>query len=179
MQNYITKDLAFENVVIQKNDAKKVRISGYGNVKLLDLHGDVLTDNAFKNCLNDHKKKGTMPLMYHEHTKPVKGGRWTKVVEDACGLRVEGELEKNVCKETDQLIDQILIGKYWGLSIGFKVNSCDIQEIKGIRYIKNVTELIEISVVKTPANPYSFFVTDQTVAYGESARCGIFNYNRQ
>jgi len=82
-----------------KGDPATGEIVGYATVfGVLDLHGDLITPNAFDATLEEHKSKGTMPFMYAEHSAfefggdPLPIGKWTSAEVDDKGLKMSGRL---------------------------------------------------------------------------------------
>ena len=53
---------------------------------------DVFAPEAFKRSLQEHAANGTLPAMLQDHSPFSVLGGWSKVAEDATGLRVEGKI---------------------------------------------------------------------------------------
>lgn len=136
------------------------RFSGYGAVfGNRDSHGDVIERGAFAASLKEWSAKGKLPPMRLQHGSagnmfrhddlPV--GKWMAIREDACGLRVEGQL---LALDTDQgkrLLSLIKANVLDGLSIGFRAKRTRAGTGSIKRYLVEV-DLAEISLVDEPSN---------------------------
>jgi uncharacterized protein len=82
-------------------------------------------------------------------------GKWLDLTQDESGLKVEGELTPGN-PNAQAVRASMEHGTVDGLSIGFRLNEGDTEFIKEegeeIRLIKNISELVEISVVTFPAD---------------------------
>lgn len=154
MREYITKFLPFEELVTKdQGPGKDIKVCGIANFyELLDLVGDVVKSNAFAESLENHRKNGTMPLMLFEHKNRV-CGKWHEAREDAHGLYVSGVVNNDA--SSADIVSRIKRGKITGLSIGFNIIASYRE--RNVRYITK-GNLVEISVVGNPANPYSRFI---------------------
>lgn len=142
-----------------KVDGEKGTFAGYASVfNGTDSYGDTILPGAYKNTLNDRRK---LPAMFFNHVGsavapksdfPTRIGRWTKMEEDEKGLYVEGVITYGhpigsavIASMKNQTID--------GLSIGYRLMPDDYEpKDDGGRLIKNISELVEVSVVETPAD---------------------------
>jgi hypothetical protein len=129
---------------------KDRQFEGYGAVfGNVDLGGDLIARGAFAVTLAQHRKSGTLPLMFWMHRPDQVAGVWLDMKEDKKGLYVKGELADT------QLGNEIrtLLGMYAlrGLSIGFRTVDADYNE-DGVRILKEL-ELVEVSVVSLAMNP--------------------------
>ncbi|MBR9826743.1 MAG: HK97 family phage prohead protease [Alphaproteobacteria bacterium] len=124
-----------------------LKIAGYASLfDLADLSGDVVARGAFTECLRQSR---TIPMLYqHEATEPI--GRWTRLVEDAKGLWVEGEVI-GVSPRTCQTRQWVERGVIDGLSIGFRTRSFAPRHPRG-RVLTKI-DLWEVSVVTFPMLP--------------------------
>lgn len=122
-------------------------VAGYASLfNLADLCGDVVVRGAFRESLCNHR---TIPMLYqHEATAPI--GRWTRLVEDAKGLWVEGEVERGTQRgaDTARLIERGMID---GLSIGFRTRSYAERHPRG--RVLTTIDLWEVSIVTFPMLP--------------------------
>ena len=148
------------------------RIIGYGSTfetpDRYDSYGDIIHEGAFAKSLARHKANGTKVVMHTQHLDPV--GFWDVVEEDTealhgkRGLYVEGEpLETTVGND---MLALIAGGVQTGLSIGFTNTVARwLDGFEGrplhltewgypVREIVEM-ELVEVSVVSRPANPYA------------------------
>jgi hypothetical protein len=128
---------------------EKGKFAGYASVfDGVDSYGDTIKAGAFQNAI----KYGKLPKMFENHKSwelPI--GKWTSVSEDTKGLIVEGEFTPNHPK-ADMVRAAMQHGTIDGLSIGFRMNPNDYELEGANRTIKNITDLVEISVVTFPAD---------------------------
>lgn len=119
--------------------------STFGNV---DSYDDTVAPGAFKRTLAEHRKAGTMPalLFGHDTNKPV--GKWLSIEEDAHGLRVKGQIIRELSWGKDAYV-MLKNEVVKGLSIGYQT----VKSIKqnGLRVLQDVN-LLEISIVAMPAD---------------------------
>ncbi|MCQ2004890.1 HK97 family phage prohead protease [Rhizobium sp. NRK18] len=126
------------------------RFSGYASVfGEVDLGKDRIERGAFGKSLSARGAGGVRMLFQHDPAEPI--GAWTRLVEDARGLFVEGVLSTGVtrAREVHQLMKS---GALDGLSIGFQTVKARTDAKTGIRSIVEA-DLWEISVVTFPMLP--------------------------
>ena len=128
---------------------EKGKFVGYASVfEGVDSYGDTIKAGAFQNAI----KYGKLPKMFENHKSyelPI--GKWTSITEDSKGLLVEGEFTPNHSR-ADDVRSAMLHGTIDGLSIGYRLKENDFDINGANRIIKNVTDLVEISVVTFPAD---------------------------
>lgn len=128
---------------------EKGKFVGYASVfDGVDSYGDTIKAGAFQNAI----KYGKLPKMFENHKSwelPI--GKWTSITEDSKGLLVEGEFTPNHSR-ADDVRSSMLHGTIDGLSIGFRMKEGDYEVDGANRTIKNITDLVEISVVTFPAD---------------------------
>ena len=128
---------------------EKGKFVGYASVfGGVDSYGDTIRAGAFQNAI----KHGKLPKMFDNHKSwelPI--GKWTSISEDSKGLLVEGEFTPNHPK-ADMVRAAMQHGTVDGLSIGFRMKEGDYEMDGANRTIKNITDLVEISVVTFPAD---------------------------
>lgn len=128
---------------------EKGKFVGYASVfEGVDSYGDTIKAGAFQNAI----KYGKLPKMFENHKSwelPI--GKWTNVSEDSKGLLVEGEFTPNHSR-ADDVRSAMLHGTIDGLSIGYRLKEGDYSVDGANRTIKNITDLVEISVVTFPAD---------------------------
>ena len=122
------------------------RIAGYacafGNV---DLGRDRVLRGAFAASLRRRPAREVRMLYQHDPARPL--GRWTRMIEDAHGLWVEGVLADAA---SAQDVARLLAGGALdGLSIGFRTITA--RHVSGVRNIIRA-DLHEVSVVTFPMN---------------------------
>ena len=136
--------------------------SGYGSVySVIDDGGDLIAPGAFADSLARLKAQGRGVPMYMQHgaalgADPRPVGVWTKIEEDANGLRVEGKLvglDTETGRYNYALVKE---GAMSGLSIGYSGVKADYGKKPGDprRTIKAAT-LREISIVDQPMNAHA------------------------
>ncbi len=107
---------------------------------------DIIINNAFKNNI---KQKNIVPLLW-QHKKDEVIGIVYNFKEDYMGLYVEGQINSKKYNKIYYFIKNNMIN---GLSIGYITNDF-VFDKNGRRIIKSL-DLIEISVVLSPANKFA------------------------
>ena len=125
-------------------------IEGYASVfGGVDSYGDMIEPTAFDNVL----KSGQKPLMFYQHDRwslPI--GVWEELSVDAKGLKVKGRLNLEL-EEAREVYSALKFGSLNGMSIGFRMKDKDYEyDDEDICNIKNISELLEISIVNFPAD---------------------------
>lgn len=125
-------------------------IEGYASVfGGVDSYGDTIEPNAFDNVI----KSGQKPLMFYQHDRwslPI--GVWEELRVDEKGLYVKGRLNLEL-EEAREVYSALKFGSLNGLSIGFRMTEHDYEyDEDDICHIKNIAELLEISIVNFPAD---------------------------
>lgn len=141
--NYAIKS---ENLAV-KDDGY---ISGYCSVfGKVDTYDDTIEPHAYDAVV----ASGVKPLMFFNHSSyGVPIGAWDKLSVDGKGLFIEGRLNLNN-KQGKDVYEALKFGSMNGLSVGIWMQEEDIEcDEKGIRHIKNVRELYEVSIVNFPAD---------------------------
>jgi HK97 family phage prohead protease len=132
--------------------------SGYASVfNGTDSYSDRILPGAYQNILREiQTKSARMPKMFINHKSwdlPI--GKWVNLCEDDMGLKADGELTVGN-PTSDAVAASLQHGTIDGLSIGFRLEAGDTETIQesgqSIRLIKNISELVEISVVTFPAD---------------------------
>ncbi|WP_275790543.1 HK97 family phage prohead protease [Pararhizobium gei] len=117
-------------------------ISGYASrFGEKDMGGDIVLPGAYTKSLADRH-----PLMLWSHDLHQPIGKWTKVAEDATGLRVEGKLMLTSGKGRE-VYDLLKMGAINGMSIGYKAIRTGREG--AARLLKEVA-LFEISITPLP-----------------------------
>lgn len=125
-------------------------IEGYASVfGGVDSYGDMIEPTAFDNVL----KSGQKPLMFYQHDRwslPI--GVWEELSVDEKGLKVKGRLNLELA-EAREVYSALKFGSLNGMSIGFRMHDRDYEyDDNDICHIKNIAELLEISIVNFPAD---------------------------
>jgi HK97 family phage prohead protease len=132
-----------------KMSGNNATFTGYASVfGGVDSYGDTIQRGAFKKAI----ASGKSPKMFENHKSwelPI--GKWLNVSEDSKGLYVEGELTPNHAR-ADMVRAAMMHETIDGMSIGFRMSNEDYEENDKGRLIKNISDLVEISVVTFPAD---------------------------
>lgn len=154
----LRKHITLTDVQLKFASGNAGTFSGYASVfGGVDSYSDTILPGAYKSVI-ERIMAGVarMPKMFVNHRAwelPI--GKWTSIVEDEKGLRVEGELtpgnpQAAIVKAAleHQTVD--------GMSIGYSLSAEDVDYVeKGgerIRIIKSIASLPEISIVTYPAD---------------------------
>jgi len=144
------------------DEAGAVRIRGYASTPDLDRYRDIVEPTAFKDALGMYLKNPVL-LRSHNPDKPVGLVDVATITEK--GLWVEGIIKDK------EMADEINAGLFRTLSIGYMANRTELQHEDGtafdpakddpwdnslVRVIKEL-DLVEISIVATPANGNALF----------------------
>jgi HK97 family phage prohead protease len=134
------------------------KFSGYASTfNGVDSYGDTVLPEAYDTVIKSLGDRSiAYPKMFVNHKSwdlPI--GKWTSLTKDEHGLKVEGEL--TLGNPQSQAVKASLEhGTIDGLSIGYRLNPDDVEMVDGkdqkIRLIKNISELVEVSVVTFPAD---------------------------
>lgn len=144
------KSLSLDAISLKFDEARKGFFSGYASkFNGVDSYGDTILPGAYKKTL---KKRERPVLMRWNHYGPIIG-KWMMIEEDEHGLYVEGELTPghSVASDVYALLQH---GAVDGLSIGYwpkKYTDTTMEDGSVVRELKEI-ELVEISVVETPAD---------------------------
>lgn len=133
---------------IDKGDASGT-IEGYASVYgSVDSVDDTIVPGAYDKAL----QSGRMPAMYYNHDREgVPIGTWTEWSTDAKGLYVKGRLNLELPLARD-VYSAMRFGSLKGLSVALLLDAGDCEcRDDGIRVIKGVQRVPEISIVGCPA----------------------------
>ncbi len=178
----MNKKFSFQVLMDTKSIEKKadgsLKIKGYASTKDLDRYNDVVEPKAFDGTVDVFMKAPVM-LLQHDADKPI--GRFEELTVDSKGLEVVG----NVLYNENDCMKKIEDGVLGAFSIGYIPKKWEIHDEDGklvatergyepgcswedvwygntTRTIKEL-DLIEISVVSTPANPHAVFSLEKSV----------------
>jgi len=144
------------------SDPDKRIIAGFASVEVKDLQNDIIPVSVLERAMYDFMERGG-PIIYGHSNIPVgKVLRWEIREHPETkkpGLWIEAEIYRGAIP-ADQLWEEIKAGKMLGFSIGgvgkeekVKIKSDDGKE--DIADLITFLQLMEISVVDTPANPHA------------------------
>jgi HK97 family phage prohead protease len=125
-------------------------IEGYASVfGGVDSYGDTIEKTAFDSVI----KSGQKPLMFYQHNRwSIPIGVWEELSVDEKGLKVKGRLNLEL-EEAREVYSALKFGSLNGMSIGFRMKDKDYEyDDDDICHIKNISELLEISIVNFPAD---------------------------
>lgn len=125
-------------------------VEGYASVFCgLDAYGDTIEPTAYDNVLAE----GQRPLMFYQHFSwNVPIGRWDELSVDEKGLKIKGTLNLELQQAKD-IYSALKFGSITGMSIGFMWKDGDVEyDDEGIRHFKNISKLLEVSIVNFPAD---------------------------
>lgn len=149
----ITKQLDLSDVELKFDDQSEAgTFSGYATkFNSVDLVGDTILPGAFTTAL---KNLGTLPIFFNHDSYDVPIGKYTKVEQNARGLKVEGQLILDIPKAKD-VYAAMKSGVVSGLSISFASSKDGYEEKEdGSGYIfKDIEKLREISICTYPCEP--------------------------
>lgn len=136
--------------------------SAFGGV---DSYNDTIEPTAFDAVL----AKGDLPRMFFNHDSwglPV--GKWDSMEKDEKGLYMRGRINTSL-KEGADLYEAVKFGSVDGLSIGYCLaDDGSAVDDEGVRHIKSIAMLPEVSVVTFPADSKAR-ITDVKAALEEAA----------
>lgn len=115
-----------------------------------DSVGDIIEPGAFRIALAEHKAAGTQPALLWNHDTGEPIGKWLDLIEDSKGLLGRGQLTLGTRRGSEALA--LLKDGACSLSIGFSVAPGGSEVKAGVRHIKRIARLYEVSVVALPAN---------------------------
>lgn len=127
-------------------------ISGYLSVfNNVDAYRDIVLPGAFKESLEEWRKKGRLPPMLWQHQGDQPVGPFTKLEEDTNGLYFEGRLliaDVQRSREAYALVKNDVVA---GMSIGFVTQVDEWDEDERVRKLHKI-KLWEGSIVTFAAN---------------------------
>ncbi len=123
---------------------------GYASLfGVVDMGRDLVMPGAFRASLEKRGAAGVKMLWQHDASQPL--GVWTSIIEDARGLKVEGQLNLAVARARE-IHALMRDGALDGLSIGFRTQSAVTDKSTGIRKLIRL-DLWEVSIVTFPMLP--------------------------
>jgi Escherichia/Staphylococcus phage prohead protease len=132
-----------------------------------DEVGDIIAKGAFDSALAIHKERGTLPAMLWNHDTSEPVGKWLDFQDDPHGLLGTGKLTLGTRRGQEALA--LLKDDAVAVSIGFAVAPGGAETKNGVRIIKNIAKLFEVSLVGVPANPRAQVKKPTTVKEFERA----------
>ena len=154
--NKLEKVFSFETDLTFKkadpeDDNSPLIIEGKASTDDLDRMNDIIDPKAWsKGAALSAYKANPIVLAYHRHDKPI--GKATEVRATKNGL----ELKATISKAANEVYSLIQEGILKAFSVGFIAKDMNYDSDNDYYNIKEV-ELVEVSVVSVPANPYATF----------------------
>lgn len=166
-------------------EGEQVRIRGYASTPDLDRYRDIVEPEAFSKALSVFQKNPAM-LRSHDSDRPV--GEWDTFKVTPKGLWVEGVVkEKETAADVVNglfktlsigyipLVTELMVEKEDGTMRPFNWEEDSIWSSPVVRVIKEL-DLVEISIVSTPANPGALFTLAKSLqAFGKTLALKSFN----
>lgn len=151
--NIRNKTLFFDTPLTFKevdSDSEQLIIEGFASTVDKDRMGDIIVSDAWNDNALKAYAQNPVILAFHRHDRPI--GKATNVKAGKDGLTLTAYISKAAGEIRELIKDGILKA----FSVGFIVKDADYDMEKDIFLIKEV-ELLEVSVVSVPANPYATF----------------------
>lgn len=148
---YFDTPLTFTKAKDEDEDDDVLIIEGYASTKDVDRMSDIIEASAWKKrkALAGYKKNPII-LAFHRHDKPIGSAETVEAGED--GLHIRARISK-AAGDVYSLIKEGILKTF---SVGIIVNDMSYNEEKDVFLLKDI-ELLEVSVVSVPANPYATF----------------------
>jgi HK97 family phage prohead protease len=156
-------------------DGKTVRIKGFASTPDLDRHEDIVLPAAFIKTLNDYKARGSAPALLRGHNtdypcgKVIMDGADGPVITDT-GLLITADVTD------EQTATEAEAGEMQCFSIGYiplqsdyvmrptgRIEADTGQELFCEARILKELDLVEVSIVSTPANPNAVFTVTKSL----------------
>lgn len=148
---YFDTPLTFTKAKDEDEEDDVLVIEGYASTKDVDRMSDIIEASAWKKrkALSGYKKNPII-LAFHRHDKPIGSAETVEAGED--GLHIRARISK-AAGDVYSLIKEGILKTF---SVGIIVNDMSYNEEKDVFLLKDI-ELLEVSVVSVPANPYATF----------------------
>jgi len=145
----------------ESGEIKSIVLEGYASTRNKDRVNDIVLPTAFEKALDMYMKN---PRVFLQHDSSKNVGSTIEASINSKGLYVKTEIKLNISLDGTnevRLFDAIEKGLYKTYSIGYRVNEVEEKEIKeagvvvGYEWVIKDLDLMEISLVSVPANPYA------------------------
>jgi len=165
-KKYSTKNIQPKTMICQvewdtksvKKDANgQITIEGFANTVDKDRVGDVVLPKAFVETMDEYMENPVL-LYQHDWDKVIGKVVEFKIVDDE-NAPVQGLWVKAIisnAKDVDDVRTKIREGSLKTFSIGYNELDADYENSSDTNVVKKI-ELLEISVVTIPANPFAKF----------------------
>lgn len=147
--------MAFKAIEVKEDGS--IVIKGFASTPDIDRYDDIVNPTAFKNAMEGYMKNPVV-LLGHDSSKVL--GQVTEYKLDKKGLEVTARLTNDIDNTFKNIADKNLRG----FSIGFICKAWGYKT-EGEKTIREITELdlIETSVVSTPANASALFTLSKSI----------------
>ena len=170
MSSQVASPVRLQGSILKQIDEQERLISGWISVEVVDREGEIVDIDDLKRALVKYFDRGA-PLLFAHSNKPV--GRilsWEERVHPETGRRgiyVIAKIFRNYSID-DVVWELIKEGRITGFSIGGQAEKhVATSEDGGEAVIRKNLELMEVSLVDRPANPYAVIDEVNVLAKGE------------
>ena len=147
----LLNNIQLSNTLDMPEDGK-LFVEGYAmHFNTINKNGEMVLPGAFDRFFEELKQNGLMPAFTAFHKNDMIVGKWTNIVADNKGLKVEGYLDLNIKEVADNIAPMVKNGSLISLSTEGFVHMEDIQEFEDHYVVKNMT-LTAISLVPIGAD---------------------------
>ena len=153
----MTCNVDWDVKTVTKDAAGNIYIEGWANTVDKDRVGDVVLPSAFENTMKEYMEN---PVMLYQHDWDKVCGKIVafKIVDDenepVNGLWVKAMISN--AKDVDDVRIKVREGTLKTFSIGYNELDADYDKETNTNIVKEV-ELLEISIVTIPCNPFAKF----------------------
>ena len=158
---------------LKKLDPDRGTFEGYGSTfgGPPDSYGDVIERGAYSKSLAQWAAKSRLPALLWQHRQSDPIGKWLEMREDDHGLYVRGQILVTAGELERRAFEHLRAGSVSGLSIGFTLppGGASFDSKTQTNRLKQI-ELVEISIVSTPAND---------AARVDAVKCSPRDFERQ
>lgn len=156
-------------------DGKTVRVKGFASTPDLDRHADIVLPEAFIKTMNDYKSRKDAPAILRGHNPDYVAGKMVMEGSDAPVISEKGLF---IAADIDdaESADDAMAGRLRTFSIGYipiksdfqmrptgRIDAETGQELFQEARILKELDLVEVSLVSTPANPNALFTVTKSL----------------
>jgi len=163
---------------ISKVDKEKRIVSGFATLDNIDRQGDTVTSEASRKAFENFR--GNVRLMH----QPIPAGKVVNFRQESFFNKEDNKqysgvfVDTYISKGADNVWEMVLDGTLTGFSIGGNIKDSEMvfdKSIdKNVRIIKDY-DLVELSLVDSPANQLANIFSIQKTESGTAIADGIFN----
>jgi HK97 family phage prohead protease len=153
----ITCSVDWDTKSVTKDASGNIFIEGWANTVDKDRVGDVVLPSAFSKTMKEYMEN---PIMLYQHDWDKVAGNIVeyKIVDDenepTNGLWIKAKVSN--AKDVDDVRTKIKEGSLKTFSIGYNELDSDYDKATDTNIVKEI-ELLEISIVTIPCNPFAKF----------------------